>query len=809
MKIAYRWLKEFIKTDWEADQTGDLLTELGIEVEGILPFESVKGGLKGVVAGKVLTCEKHPNADKLSITTVDLGDGKPIQIVCGAPNVAAGQIVPVATVGTILHDHSGKEFPIKKGNIRGEDSFGMICAEDELGLGGSHEGIMIFDEQTKLGIPVGELFDISVDEVFEIGLTPNRADAMSHLGVARDLKAGLKQRGVEIELITPSVSDFNVDDHTFKVLVDVEDNTLAPRYNGLSIVGVTIKESPKWLQNRLKSIGINPRNNVVDVTNFVLHELGQPLHAFDADQIKGNKVLIKTLPQGTKFITLDGVERTLHEEDIMICDAESNPLCIGGVFGGLHSGVSEKTTNIFLESAYFNPISIRKTSKRHGLNTDASFRFERGIDIKLTEYALKRAALLIIEMAGGKISSDIQEYYPEKLDDFTVLISYSNINKLIGQKIPKDIIKNILASLEIKIQSETEHSLGLLVPSYRVDVKREADVIEEIIRIYGYNNIDFSYKLNTSLSYTEFDKDKYENLLANQLVSQGFYENMSNSLTKPEFVHLASHLKTEHSVLMLNPLSADLEAMRQSMLFSSLENVAYNQNRQQNNVRFFEFGKTYHKYSKTYTETKHLAMAVSGKQFESHWQLTEQTFDFFYLKGTVMGLLGKIGMQNIQTKPVKSEIFSEGIGLYYQNKMVAELGLVKKNIAKEFGIKQEVFFADIDIQILFDFVQNYTMKVLELPKYPSVKRDLALLIDQKITFGDMYQTAFQTEKNLLKEVDLFDVYEGKNLPEGKKSYALSFVLRNEEKTLNDKQIEVTMSKLLTRFEQEFGAVLRS
>jgi len=641
MKIAYHWLKEFIKTDWEAIKTGDLLTELGLEVEGIHPFESVKGGLKGVVVGKVLTCEKHPNADKLSITTVDLGDGKPIQIVCGAPNVAAGQIVPVATVGTILHDHSGKEFPIKKGNIRGEDSFGMICAEDELGLGDSHEGIMIFDDQTKLGIPVGELFDISVDEVFEIGLTPNRADAMSHLGVARDLKAGLKQRGVEIELITPSVSDFNVDDHTFKVLVDVEDNTLAPRYNGLSIVGVTIKESPKWLQNRLKSIGINPRNNVVDVTNFVLHELGQPLHAFDADQIKGNKVLIKTLPQGTKFITLDGVERTLHEEDIMICDAESNPLCIGGVLGGLHSGVSEKTTNIFLESAYFNPISIRKTSKRHGLNTDASFRFERGIDIKLTEYALKRAALLIIEMAGGKISSDIQEYYPEKLDDFTVLISYSNINKLIGQKIPKDIIKNILASLEIKIQSETEHSLGLLVPSYRVDVKREADVIEEIIRIYGYNNIDFSYKLNTSLSYTEFDKDKYENLLANQLVSQGFYENMSNSLTKPEFVHLASHLKTEHSVLMLNPLSADLEAMRQSMLFSSLENVAYNQNRQQNNVRFFEFGKTYHKYSKTYTETKHLAMAVSGKQFESHWQLTEQTFDFFYLKGTVMGLLVK------------------------------------------------------------------------------------------------------------------------------------------------------------------------
>ncbi|MCC7521971.1 MAG: phenylalanine--tRNA ligase subunit beta [Flavobacteriaceae bacterium] len=809
MKIAYNWLKEFLNTDWEAEKTGDLLTELGLEVEGIHPFESVKGGLKGVVIGKVLTCEKHPNADKLSITTVDLGDGKPVQIVCGAPNVAAGQTVPVATIGTELFDKEGKSFVIKKGNIRGEESHGMICAEDELGLGESHDGIMVLDGKLKLGKPVGELFDISVDEVFEIGLTPNRADAMSHYGVARDLKAGLMQRGINLELITPSVIDFKVDDTTMKIPVDVLNKSLAPRYTGVSISNITVKESPKWLQNRLKSIGINPKNNIVDITNFVLHELGQPLHAFDADQIKGHKVLVKTLPTGTKFTTLDGVERTLHEEDIMICDAESNPMCMGGVFGGLHSGVTDNTKNIFLESAYFNPVAIRKTSKRHALNTDASFRFERGIDVNLTKYALKRAAMLIVELADGKITSDIQEYYPEKIEDFPVVVNYSNINRLIGQEISKDVIKNILASLDIKVQSETDQILGLLVPSYRVDVQREADIIEEIIRIYGYNNIDFSYKLNTSLSYTEFEKDKYENILAQQLVSQGFYENMSNSLTKPEYAGLTEHLNKDHSVLMLNPLSSDLEAMRQSMLFSSLENVAYNLNRQQNNIRFFEYGKTYHKYNSGFTETKHLSLIVSGKQFENQWQLSEQAFDFFYLKGVVTGLLQKIGMQALVSKPAKSDIFSEGIGLYHQNKLVVELGLVRKNLAKEFGVKQDVCYADVDLQVLFDFVQKYEMKVQELPKYPSVRRDLALLVDQKITFGELYHAAFQSEKNLLKEVDLFDVYEGKNLPEGKKSYALSFILRNDAQTLHDKQIEVTMGKLLQSFQNQFGAELRN
>ncbi len=808
MKIAYNWLKEFIKTDWEASKTGELLTELGLEVEGIHTFESIKGGLKGVVTGKVLTCEKHPNADKLSITTVDLGNGNPVQIVCGAPNVAAGQVVPVATIGTLLHDKTGKEFAIKKGNIRGEESRGMICAEDELGLGDSHDGIMIFDDKTPIGKSVADLFDASSDEVFEIGLTPNRADAMSHYGVARDLRAGLKQYGVNLELITPSVIDFKVDDTTNKITIDVESANLAPRYTGVTISNVKVKESPKWLQNRLKSIGINPKNNIVDITNFVLHELGQPLHAFDADKVEGKKILVKNLPTGTKFVTLDGVERTLHEEDIMICDANSTPLCIGGVFGGLDSGVSENTNNIFLESAYFNPVLIRKTSKRHALNTDASFRFERGIDIEFTKYALKRAAMLIIELAGGKISSEIQEYYPESVKEFEVVVNYNNIHKLIGQELSKDTIKNILASLDIKVLSETEQILGLLVPSYRVDVLREADIIEEIIRIYGYNNINFSDKLNTSLSFMEFDKEKYENLLANQLVSQGFYENMSNSLTKPELVNLSETLNQEHNVLMLNPLSSDLEAMRQSMLFNALENVAYNQNRQQNNVRFFEFGKTYHKYDNGYNELKHLAIVISGKQFEGHWQMQEQPSDYFYLKGIVIGLMQKIGMQKITVKPTKSDLFSEGLGVYHDGKLIADLGLVRKNIAKEFGVKQDVFFADVKIQSLFDFVQNYQTKYTELPKFPSVKRDLALLLDLNVTYADLYNVSYQTERNLLKEVDLFDVYEGKNLPDGKKSYAVSFVLRDDNATLNEKQIEKVMSKLQNAFETQFGAELR-
>ena len=538
MKISYNWLKQFLQVDWEENKTSELLTDLGLEVEGIETKESIKGSLEGILVGEVLTCVQHPNADRLKITTVDLGTGDPVQIVCGAPNVAAGQKVPVATIGTTLYDDKGVGFKIKKGKIRGEESHGMICAEDELGLGTSHDGILILNKKLKVGTPAAEVFNIETDQVFEIGLTPNRADAMSHYGVARDFRAGLIQHGINLELITPSVSDFHVEQRRLRIDVEVENKDLAPRYCGISIVDVEVKDSPEWIQNRLKSIGITPKNNIVDITNYVLHELGQPLHAFDASKIKGNKVIVKTLAQGTKFTTLDEVERELHSEDIMICDAESNPLCIAGVFGGINSGVSEKTTSIFLESAYFNPVSIRKTAKRHALNTDASFRFERGIDINFTEYALKRAALLIEEYAGGKVASDVMDFYPEKIEDFQVFLSYESAFRLIGQEIDKETIKNILASLEIKISSETEGGLGLTIPSYRVDVQREADIIEEILRVYGYNNIKFSHKLNTSISFNSNKDVSLENIVANQLTTVGFNETMANSLTKEEYSYI-------------------------------------------------------------------------------------------------------------------------------------------------------------------------------------------------------------------------------------------------------------------------------
>ena len=808
MKVAYNWIKEFINIDWDAEKTGKLLTDLGLEVEGIETVETIKGGLKGIVVGEVLTCEKHPNADKLSLTTVDLGNGEPVQIVCGAPNVAVGQKVPVATVGTILYDENGKEFKIKKGKIRGEASLGMICAEDELGLGNGHDGIMVLDETAKSGENVADLFDIETDYVFEIGLTPNRADAMSHYGVARDLKAGLKQKGVNVSLVSPSVMDFHATTNYHKITVNVEDDALATRYCGITISDITVKESPKWLQNRLKSIGIVPKNNIVDVTNFVLHELGQPLHAFDASTVKGDEIRVKTLAKGTKFTTLDDVERSLHEDDIMICDANDKPLCIAGVLGGKNSGVTENTKQIFLESAYFNPISIRKTAKRHALNTDASFRFERGIDINFVKYALKRASMLIVEIAGGKFASPIQEFYPVKVEDFKVIVSYDNIERLIGEALPKETIKNILSSLAIRINSETTHTLGLTIPSYRVDVQREADIIEEILRVYGYNNIQNSKKLNTSLSFMKFDKEKYENTVADQLVSQGFYETMANSLTKPSYTALTDKLQDENAVIMLNPLSADLEAMRQSMLFSGLESIAYNINRKQQNIRFFEFGKTYHKYESGYQEDKHLSLYVSGNQNNESWNTKPQQADFFFLKGVVSSLLAKMGISNFKTKPTKNDVFSEGITLYDGKKKVGDLGVVKKSILSSFGIKQEVIYADIDIQVLFDKAHNFSMNVTNMPKYPNVKRDLALLLANEIKFQDLYNAAYQAERKLLKNVDLFDVYQGKNLPKGKKSYALSFILRDDDKTLNDKQIDKVMNKILQSFEKQFKAELR-
>jgi phenylalanyl-tRNA synthetase beta chain len=808
MKISYNWLKQFLQTDWEVNKTSELLTDLGLEVEGVETIESIKGSLEGVVVGEVLTCIQHPNADRLKLTTVDLGSGDPVQIVCGAPNVAVGQKVPVATIGTMLYDDLGVGFKIKKGKIRGEESHGMICAEDELGLGASHDGILILDDKLKSGTKAADVFNIEVDKVFEIGLTPNRADAMSHYGVARDFRAGLIQHGINLELITPSVSDFQVDERRLRIDVEVSKKELAPRYCGISIVDVEVKDSPEWIQNRLKSIGITPKNNIVDITNYVLHELGQPLHAFDAEKIEGNKVLVKTLESGTKFTSLDGVERELHSEDIMICDAASNPLCIAGVFGGINSGVTEKTTSIFLESAYFDPVFIRKTAKRHALNTDASFRFERGIDINFTKYALKRAAILIKEYSNGKIASDVMDFYPEKMEDFQVFLSYENAFRLIGQEIDKETIKNILASLEIKISSETEGGLGLTIPSYRVDVQREADIIEEILRVYGYNNIKFSHKLNSSISFNN-NKDIYlENIIANQLTSLGFNETMANSLTKEDYISLSKNLKTEFNVSMLNPLSNDLKVLRQSLLFSGLESISYNINRKNNSLKLYEFGKTYHKYDHGYQEDKHLTLFISGTRTKDTWTNSSLNSDFFYLKGIITSILERLGISNVKTGPTKSDIFSEGIVFSLGKKKLLEFGVVNRQILKEFGIKQEVLFADFDWSSMLSISGKKTMKVSNLTKFPLVKRDLALLLDEKVTFKEIYDLAFQSERNLLKDVDLFDVYQGEKLPEGKKSYAVSFVLQDKNKTLEDRQIDKIMQKLQQSFEKNLQAVLR-
>ncbi|WP_299365429.1 phenylalanine--tRNA ligase subunit beta [Winogradskyella sp.] len=808
MKISYNWLKQFIKIDWDAEKTGELLTDLGLEIEGIEHYESVKGGLKGVVVGEVLTSVQHPNADRLKVTTVNIGEDEPVQIICGAPNVAAGQKVPVATIGTTLYTAEGEAWKIKKGKIRGEESYGMICAEDELGLGESHDGIMVLDEKLKVGTLAANIFDIENDDVFEIGLTPNRADAMSHYGVARDLKAGLLQKEIALELITPSVMSYHVDARSLKIDVEVKDKEKCPRYCGVTISGVKVEASPNWLQHRLKSIGLSPINNIVDITNYVLHELGQPLHAFDANKISGNKVEIKTCKAGTKFTTLDETVRELHEDDLMICDAEK-PMCIAGVFGGIDSGVTENTENIFLESAYFNPVSIRKTAKRHGLSTDASFRFERGIDPNITEYALKRAALLIAEIAGGEITSDISDAYPKKIEDFQVRLSFENAKKLIGEEIPRETIKSILTSLEIKVNNVTETGLGLTVPAYRNDVQREADIIEEILRIYGYNNIGINEKLNASISNSNrFEDYKLQNVIGNQLASQGFYEIMANSLTSSKYIELDEDLNTEHNVQILNPLSNDLEVMRQSLLFSGLEAVSHNINRKRNDLKLFEFGKTYHQYSGNREEHKHLSLFVSGNKTEERWNSVTSPSDFFYLKGIVEAILQRLGLNRLRSTPTKSGVLSEGMQLSLGKRTLVDFGLVKKSVLKHFSISQNVLFADFNWDNILEMAQHNKIKFSEIAKYPEVRRDFALLLDNNVTFEDIHTIAKQTEKQLLKNINLFDVYQGKNLPAGKKSYAVSFILQDEHKTLTDKQIDKIMSKLQANFESKLGAELR-
>lgn len=807
MKISYNWLKQFIQINWDSKKTGELLTDLGLEVEGITVFESVKGGLKGIVVGHVLTCEKHPNADKLKITTVDVGGEKPLQIVCGAPNVAKGQNVPIATIGTKLYTAEGEEWMIRKGKIRGEESHGMICAEDELGLGKSHDGIMILAEGIAAGTPCSEIFEVENDEVFEIGLTPNRADAMSHFGVARDLKAGLLQKEIVKELITPPTSHFNVDNRSLRIDVDVKDKELAPRYCGVTLSNLVVQESPDWLKNRLKAIGISPKNNLVDATNFVLHDLGQPLHAFDAGKIKGNKIIVKTMPKGTKFTTLDGVERELHEEDVMICDTEK-PMCIAGVFGGLHSGVTEHTTAIFLESAYFNPVSVRKTAKRHGLNTDASFRFERGIDIDNVEYALKRAALLIREIAGGTITSDIVDLYLKKKVNFEVFLAFEKINKLIGQEIPKDTIKSILSSLDIKVKNVTESGMGLSVPSYRVDVQRQVDVIEEILRVYGYNNVAFSEKLHASVAtQNPFEDHKVQYAIGNLLASRGYFEILTNSLTSPGYQTLLAQSKQEQIVLV-NPLSGDLSAMRKSSLFSALEVAAYNINRKRQNLKMFEFGKTYYAENDIRIEEKYLSVVLSGAEQEPNWTTVTTGTSFFQLKAIVETILEKLGITDFTSEPEDSGMFSEGIQLTKGPLTLVSFGVVKEHILKHFDIKQETLFATFHWDEVLKVIHKKGIVFSEITRYPEVKRDFALLIDDAVSFKQVYDLAHKVEKKLLKNVNLFDVYEGDKLPNGKKSYAVSFTLQDKTKTLTDKQIDKIMSKLQQGYEKELSAQLR-
>lgn len=809
MKISYNWLKQFIKIDWEAQKTGELLTDLGLEVEGIEAFESIKGGLEGIVIGKVLTCQQHPNADRLKVTSVNIGEENPVQIVCGAPNVAAGQKVPVATIGTTLYDEEGKPWKIKKGKIRGEESFGMICAADELGLGKDHDGIMVLDSTLTAGAPASEVFEIENDTVFEIGLTPNRADAMSHWGVARDLKAGLLRQGINLELITPSNSSFRVENRADKIKVEVDNNELAPRYCGVVLSGLKVKESPLWLQNRLKSIGLSPINNIVDATNYVLHELGQPLHAFDYTKISGEKIEVKTLESGTKFTTLDGVERELHEEDLMICD-EDKPLCIAGVFGGIDSGVTETTTKIFLESAFFNPVSVRKTAKRHGLNTDASFRFERGIDPNITEYALMRASLLILEVAGGEVSSEVIDLYPKKIEDHQVLLNFEKANQLIGEEIPREIIKEILTSLEIKVNNVTESGIGMTIPAYRNDVTRDVDVIEEILRVYGYNTIKFSEKLNASISITQKVEDhQVQNKVASQLIALGFHEMMGNSLTSPKYTELTDTLNSNHNVVLLNPLSNDLSVMRQSLLFNGLEALAFNSNRKSSDIKLFEFGKTYHHTNQEREEFKHLSLVVSGNKNKDNWvNNTKLASDFFYFKGIVTSLFERLDITEYFEKGVDNDIFSESIYFEYKGKTIVKFGLLNKNITSHFGLEAEVFYADFNWDNVLENALTENFKLKEISKFPKVKRDLSLLVNDGVTFNELQELANKTEQHLLKEVSLFDVYTGKNLAKGKKSYALRFTLQDYKKTLTDKQIDKIMNKIQKRFEEDLGAVLR-
>lgn len=821
MNISYNWLKEYVDFDLTPEEVSAALTSIGLETDGVEEVQTIKGGLEGLVIGEVLTCIDHPDSDHLHITTVNLGDGNPTQIVCGAPNVAAGQKVVVATIGTKLYDGDNC-FTIKKGKIRGVESLGMICAEDEIGVGTSHDGIIVLPDSAVPGTPAKEYYNIKSDYLIGVDITPNRADACSHYGVARDLYAYIMQNRGESALHRPSVDDFKVDNNDLPIDIVVENSDACLRYAGVTVKGVTVKESPEWLKNKLQIIGLRPINNIVDITNYILHAYGQPMHCFDADRIKGNKVVVRTYPDGTPFVTLDGEERKLSERDLMICNAEE-PMCIAGVFGGLESGTTEETKNVFLESAYFHPTWVRKTARRHGLQTDSSFRFERGTDPNCVIYALKQAAMLIKELAGGTISMEIKDVYPNPVEDFKVELDYSYVNNLIGIEIEPKTVKSIVSSLEMKIVAESAEGLTLAVPPYRVDVQRPCDVVEDILRIYGYNNVNFDTTLHSSIitKGAEDRSHKLQNLVSEQLVGCGFNEILNNSLTASAYYDELESYASSNLVRLLNPLSNDLNVMRQTLLFGGLESLQRNISRKFTNLSFFEFGNCYRfdadkrveeKILSPYSESCHLGLWMTGNNISASWLEAGRALTVYDLKAVVEHIFDRLGFKPAArlVSTFSNDIFAAGVQIQAQSnkKVVAQLGIIRKKVTKRFDIDSEVFYADINWTELMRIVRNNKVGYAEISKYPAVKRDLALLIDKSVTFAQIEQIARETEKKLLKNVTLFDVYEGKNLEEGKKSYAVSFTLQDDTQTLNDKQIDKVMSRLMENFEKRLGAKQR-
>ena len=820
MNISYKWLKEYVDFDLTPQHVAEALTSCGLEVGGLEEVQTIRGGLKGLYVGKVLTCEPHPNSDHLHITTVDLGKGEPQQIVCGAHNVAANQKVIVADLGCVLYD-GDKEFVIKRSKLRGVESLGMICAEDEIGVGTSHDGIIVLPEDAPIGMPAAEYYNLESDWVIEVDITANRSDALSHYGVARDLYAWLKQNNYQTELHKPNCDAFEVDNESLTIDVEVKNTEACKRYTCVSISNCEVKESPEWLQNKLKIVGIHPINNIVDITNYIMMAYGQPMHCFDADMVAGHKIVVTTQPEGTKFITLDGEEHSLSERDLSICNA-NEAMCIAGIFGGKGSGTYENTRNIVLESAYFHPTWIRKSARRHGLSTDASYRFERGIDPNGQVYALKQAAILCKELAGGQVSMQIKDVYPEPIEGSKVVLTYDYVNSLIGKEIGKDTIKSIVTSLDMKIEAENENQIEILVPAYRVDVKRPCDVVEDILRIYGYNNVEIPLQLKSTLTIpTDEDRNrKYINLISEQLVGGGFNEILNNSLTKVSYYKDLNRYTEETTVKILNPLSADLGVMRQTLLFGGLESIVRNANRKNSNLRFFEFGNCYHydeskkeadKLIKAYTQDQHLGLWITGKRVENSWAHPNEDASFYELKAYVENILVRLGLSLQAVTLVKGEnnIFEDSISIVTKaGKIIAELGVVAYKLTKNMGITNEVFFADIYWDNLLKAVKKHVVEYKEISKYPAVSRDLALLVDKTVEFEQIKEIAYSTEKKLLKAVELFDVYEGKNLPEGKKSYAVNFILQDEQKTLNDKQIDSIMNKLIDNLTKRLNAELR-